>query len=98
MFPTRVGPVTHSEASTAVRRNEPLTPTTRHASVPQAVPAARPQHNRVEEHLPAIKISIGRVDVRAIMPAGPAKAAVSTRPKPALSLESYLKQREEGKR
>jgi len=45
-----------------------------------------------------IRISIGRVDVRAIMPAGPAKAAVSARPKPALSLESYLKQREEGKR
>ena len=58
-------------------------------------PAASSQH---EQQLPPIKINIGRVDVRAIMPAAPPVVPASPRPKPALSLESYLKQREEGKR
>jgi len=55
------------------------------------------QNLRTEPQPMPIKISIGRVDVRAIMPAGPAKAA-AVRAKPALSLDNYLKQREEGKR
>jgi hypothetical protein len=53
---------------------------------------------RAEPQPLPIRISIGRVDVRAIMPAGTAKAATSVRAKPALSLDNYLKQREEGKR
>jgi hypothetical protein len=60
-------------------------------------PAFVPNVSAAAQSMP-IRISIGRVDVRAIMPAGPAKATVATRAKPALSLENYLKQREEGKR
>jgi len=63
----------------------------------QLSPAFAPNVTATPQSMP-IRISIGRVDVRAIMPAGPAKAAVATRAKPALSLENYLKQREEGKR
>ena len=96
MVPPWVGPV--SKPSVAVRRSDPVTPNTRHASVPQAITPARPQHNRVEEQLPPIRINIGRVDVRAIMPAAAPVVSHSARPKPAMSLESYLKQREEGKR
>jgi hypothetical protein len=62
------------------------------------MPASSPRNVSATPQALPIRISIGRVDVRAIMPASPAKAAVSTRSKPALSLESYLKQREEGKR
>jgi hypothetical protein len=47
---------------------------------------------------PTIRITIGRVDVRAIMPVTPAPRPNPTRPGPALSLEDYLKQREQGRR
>ena len=50
------------------------------------------------EPAPTIKITIGRVDVRAIMPAAPAPRPAPTRPSPALSLDDYLKQREGGRR
>ena len=96
VVPSRVGP-TQVEASATIRKGEPATNKT-NASISPGMPAAVPQISRPEQQQPPIRISIGRVDVRAIMPAGPAKAALSTRPKPALSLESYLKQREEGKR
>lgn len=63
----------------------------------QLSPAFAPNITAAPQSTP-IRISIGRVDVRAIMPAAPAKATAATRAKPALSLENYLKQREEGKR
>ncbi|HET6976759.1 MAG TPA: hypothetical protein VFI24_10580 [Pyrinomonadaceae bacterium] len=96
VVPERGGP-SQSERPTAVRTSEPVTYRT-NASISPALPAALPPVNRAEPQPTPIRISIGRVDVRAIMPAGPAKAAAPARPKPGLSLESYLKQREEGKR
>jgi hypothetical protein len=47
---------------------------------------------------PTIRITIGRVDVRAVVPATPAARPAPARPSPALSLEDYLKQREGGRR
>jgi len=93
VVPSRVGPP-QFEPSAPVPKSEPVT----HRTISQAVPAALPQVNRAEPQLPPIRINIGRVDVRAIMPAAPPVVHSSPRPKPALSLESYLKQREEGKR
>jgi hypothetical protein len=93
-----IGPLWQNSAVMPPEQN-PLT--TQHAPIqPQLSPAMPPPSPRINATPPPlpIRISIGRVDVRAIMPAGPAKAAVPTRSKPALSLESYLKQREEGKR
>lgn len=82
------------ESSTPVPKSEAVT----HRTISPTVPAALPPVNRAEPQLPPIRINIGRVDVRAIMPAAPPVVHSSPRPKPALSLESYLKQREEGKR
>jgi hypothetical protein len=79
-----------------LRPAAPATTTKPHLSQPMS-PAFVPNVSAAAQSMP-IRISIGRVDVRAIMPAGPAKATVATRAKPALSLENYLKQREEGKR
>lgn len=45
-----------------------------------------------------IRVTIGRVEVRAIMPPAPPTRAKPALPGPALSLEDYLKQRNEGKR
>src|SRR5262245_40598764 len=47
---------------------------------------------------PTIKITIGRIDVRALLPATTQASPPPVRPKPGLSLSDYLKQREEGKR
>ncbi len=73
--------------------NARLQPSVTKSSLPSLA-----QNLRAESQPQPIKITIGRVDVRAIMPSVPPKAAASMRPKPALSLENYLKQREEGKR
>jgi hypothetical protein len=51
-----------------------------------------------QETAPTIKITIGRVDVRAVMPTPPAPRPASARRGPSLSLEDYLKQRDGGKR
>jgi hypothetical protein len=94
-----IGPLWQNATFTAPDQNPLMTP---HPPIqPQlfpAMPASSPRNVSATPQALPIRISIGRVDVRAIMPASPAKAAVSTRSKPALSLESYLKQREEGKR
>jgi hypothetical protein len=94
-----IGPLWQNTTVTAPDQNPLMTP---HAPIqPQlfpAMPASSPSIVSATPQPLPIRISIGRVDVRAIMPASPAKATVSTRSKPALSLESYLKQREEGKR
>jgi len=46
---------------------------------------------------PSMRVSIGRVEVRAIFPTPPPRSAQPTRPKPSLSLDDYLKQRNRGR-
>lgn len=45
-----------------------------------------------------INITIGRVEVRAIMPAPPASRTVPVKPRATLSLDDYLKRRDRGRR
>ena len=52
----------------------------------------------VREPPPVIRITIGRVDVRAIMPSPPVERPKSAPPRSALSLDDYLKRRGEGGR
>jgi hypothetical protein len=76
--------------------SRPAAPT-QHPLAMVALPSTtRSEH--LEQSTTAIKITIGRVDVRAILPAATPSRPTPTRPKPALSLESYLKEREQGKR
>lgn len=58
---------------------------------PEPVPAAQ------RETAPTIKITIGRVDVRAVMPERPAPRPAPAARNSALSLEEYLNQRSGGK-
>ena len=68
----------------------------------QALPALRPAATAVEQ-MPAspepstIRVTIGRVDVRAIMPQAPPPAPAAPRVRP-MSLQQYLNQREGDKR
>ena len=62
---------------------------------------ALPHSRRVDHAEPAapvIRVTIGRVDVRAEFPARPAAPAPVRRPPPTLSLEDYARERREGKR
>jgi hypothetical protein len=47
---------------------------------------------------PTIRVTIGRIEVRAIMPPSPPTRAKPVRPGPTLSLEDYLKQRNKGQK
>ena len=68
------------------------------ASMAGAAPQARSTSTPSEDSAPTIKISIGRVDVRAIMPPSPAPRPASARRAPSLSLPDYLKRQDERKR
>jgi hypothetical protein len=77
---------------------------------PRLASASRPERSPQEDTRPdtpepsasTVRISIGRIEVRAIvpptLPAPPAQRATSTRPGPELSLDDYLKQRNGGQR
>lgn len=65
---------------------------TRHAEPPPHSPA---ESRAIPAPAPTIKVTIGRVEVRAIMPPAAAPRPARARPGPALSLEDYLKQRRE---
>lgn len=63
------------------------------------VPEPPPRSRRRSVEPPAIHVTIGRIDVRAVMPPSrPAPKARRVRPKPVLSLEAYLQQRNGGQR
>ena len=53
-----------------------------------------------EPPAPTIRVAIGRIEVRAIMPppATPTRQTAPTTPRPELSLDDYLKQRNGGQR
>ena len=61
--------------------------------------AAREDRQEKASPAPIIKVSIGRVEVRALgRQTPPAPRAKPSQPGPALTLDQYLKQRDEGKR
>jgi hypothetical protein len=47
---------------------------------------------------PVVRVSIGRIEVRAVFPAPPSAVRPAAAPRPKLSLDEYLRQRNEGKR
>jgi len=67
-------------------------------------PATVPDHGslmatRADKISPTVQVSIGRVEVRAFTPnAAAARAIAERRRPPLLSLEEYLRQRNEGRR
>jgi len=69
----------------------------RESSSPERAERIRISGTVQHETAPTIKITIGRVDVRAVMPERPAANPVPEPRNLALSLEEYLKQRSGGK-
>ena len=53
--------------------------------------------NESPEQPPIVRVTIGRIDVRATPPAAPSRKS-STRSEPKLTLDAYLKSRREGTR
>lgn len=89
-----------SSHSLLVAPSMPPKPVSRHQREDRATGHAAPsliEAGAQVEQAPAIRITIGRVDVRAVMPDRPATRPAPERRSPALSLEEYLKQRSGGK-
>lgn len=61
-------------------------------------PRARERLVYNEPPLPSIEVTIGRVEVRAILPPSPAPPTPTRRKSPIVPLDEYLKARKEGKR
>jgi len=61
-------------------------------------PARRTQPSGEDPAAPVIRVTIGRIDVRAQLSAAPAARAPRRAPPAALSLEDYARERREGKR
>lgn len=70
----------------------------RAASMIGPPPQAHSASTSAQDAVPTIKISIGRVDVKAVMPPSPAPRPASARRAPSLSLNDYLKHQDERKR
>jgi len=66
------------------------------SSISRNVPAASLEVPRISA--PTIRVTIGRLEVRAIMPSDTRILPTPQRPKPRLSLDDYLKQRHGGQR
>ena len=96
--PSTVGPLWKEATNTVSKPSLRSSAARLQQPPPNGTLSSLPQNNRSEPQSPEIRITIGRVDVRAIMPPSRPPNPAPVRPKPALSLESYLKQREEGKR
>ena len=89
---------TEPVSTRGTRRITPAITVARERATSQSEPAAPTEQIAAREPAPTVKITIGRVDVRAVIPAAPATRPAPARPGPSLSLEDYLQQREGGKR
>jgi len=90
-----VRPREHSDATSAKESTETPVPrlVPRHATPLDALrQPERPLPARPEPAAPRIRVSIGRIEIRAAYPAPPAPPA--PRPAPAMSLDDYLAKRE----
>jgi hypothetical protein len=57
-----------------------------------------PRETQTEQPGPIIRVTIGRIDVRAVLPSAPVPARKAQAVSPVLSLDEYLKQRDGGQR
>jgi hypothetical protein len=95
-------PVTTQREQSPRQRAHPMAPLPAIAG-PQATPriefaASAAVQSPARELPPTIRVTIGRIEVRAVMPPSPpAPGSTSARPGPALSLDAYLQQRSGGK-
>lgn len=91
---------TESRAHALVAKTPRSMPGLAHARTPDALlPVQYFEASPPEKSAPApaIRVTIGRIEVRAVMPSHePAERATPTRPRPKLSLDDYLKQRNGG--
>ena len=92
----------HSTAPPEPHETLPILPSQRPSPTAAAPRIDLPRHaaaSPAEAAPPVIRVTIGRVDVRAeFPPAAAPRPAPARRAAPALSLDDYLKQRSEGKR
>jgi hypothetical protein len=76
-----------------------VTPAVRRPVAPRSGRAGNPEALRSpSSSTPAVHVTIGRVEVRALFPEPPTRRALPPRPQSTVSLDDYLNQRNRGKR
>lgn len=100
LFQALTKPRAQSEPSDAYENESPEAPRSRRRAEFEPSPAAlTPIAGPVHRQAPVIRVTIGRIDVRAQFPSPPASSESKRRTRPAATpLNEYLKQRSEGKR
>jgi hypothetical protein len=88
-----------SEQKPLVRPSEPhRVKTPRHFALPSRPAAARVEQSHSESDAPIVRVTIGRVDVRAVSAPAPAARKPARPTPPALTLDAYLNSRKGGAR
>jgi hypothetical protein len=82
----------------AIQIRPSITPLSVSGQTGEAMNVEPATNETAKESAPVVRISIGRVEVRAVLPTAPAPRPAPARPRPGLSLDDYLKEREGGKR
>ena len=91
MQPVKVPARTSSAQIMPPRVTPPGIPAAAQSSEAIEVPTARGPANHATESEPAMRVTIGRVEVRAVFQAPAPRRAQPAKPRPALSLDDYLK-------
>jgi hypothetical protein len=98
LIPLEIGSERSNEAQRPIRSLIGPLPTGEVSPVLRFDDDARPTTKRQrEEPSPEIRVTIGRIDVRAVQPAAPVPAP-PPRPAPHLTLDDYIQQRKQGLR
>jgi hypothetical protein len=87
---------THTAASQKHREFVPSYPKLNQLPVDSRPRSLSPQMDHREKQQPVIQVHIGRIEVRAVTASHPTSSTLSSAPN--LTLEQYLRQRNEGKR
>lgn len=95
-----LGPLSSSRKEPAPQAINPTWPETNRAHTPISLPKLSPVILREEprDHAPIVRVTIGRIEVRAAPAPTPTRRKPVNRPTPKLTLDAYLKSRREGRR
>jgi len=91
-------PETAPPAPTERAASQPIEAVTAHPPVLAHTRKAAAEQPAAQKAAPTIRVTIGRIEVRAVVPAPPTPRPAAEPRMPALPLDQYLKQRGEGRR
>lgn len=96
--PEAVDGITERQSSPGSFIRPRVSPVPSFPARPTAIDSLPQERNNIQTLQPAIQVTIGRIEVRAVTTPPPQTPRERKKPQPSLSLDDYLKQRAEGQR